>query len=135
MTGINTIPFTPRSIKTLNAALGTANTDRTGASGTVVQFKNANANYTTGTDGALLTTLRIKFSVTSSAGEVRIFIKDGTTVWLVEEIAVTVVSIAAGTNGFSSVTTLNLYVPPTYTIHATVHNSEACHVTIDCLEY
>lgn len=135
MTGINTMPVTPRTCKTLNALVNTANTDRTGATGTVAQFKTANSNYTSGADGAYLSTLRIKGTVTTTDGNVRIYISDGTTKWLVEEIDVTAVTAAAGTNAFSSVTSLNLPIPASYTVHATTHNSEAMHITIDCWEY
>jgi hypothetical protein len=135
MTGINTIAFTPRKIQTLNASVTTANTDLTGASGSVIQFKNTNAAFTTGTDGSLLINWTVNYTVTSTAGQIMLFIKDGTTFWLVDAMAVTAISVAAGTIGFQKTNTLNLYVPFNYTLYVSTYKSEVAHVTANVLDY
>ena len=75
------------------AQISTANTNRdgTGTIGTVL---------TAGADGTRVNRIVIKATVTTSAGIIRLYIKDGGTWYLWKEIKVTAITVSSTVTGF-----------------------------------
>ena len=111
---------TPR-IASVNIA--TANTARDG-SGTV-------ATLITGGPGTRVSEIVVKAKATTTAGQVRVFLHDGTTFFLFDEIAVAAATVSASVQGVRvSATYNNLILPSSsWSIRVSTHNAESIDVT------
>ena len=111
--------------------ISTANTNRdgTGTLGTV---------FTAGSSGSRIDSIVIQSSVTTTAGMIRLFIHDGTTARLYDEIPVLAVTVAATTPAWSvalgnsaplsSGGRYPLMLPTGYSLRAATNNAESFNV-------
>lgn len=112
---------TPR-LASVNIA--TANTNRDG-SGTVATLITGVAA------GTRISEIVIKARVTTTAGQVRVFLYDGTTFYLFDEIAVAAASVSATVQATRVSTTYNNLILPSssWSIRVSTHNAESIDVT------
>lgn len=107
------------------AALSAANTNRDGT-GTIVDALTGVAA------GTKVFEVRIVATATTTAGMVRLYLYNGTTYTLFDEIAVTAVTGSASVAEFSAVRTYaNLILPSaSYKLSASTHNAETFNVVV-----
>jgi hypothetical protein len=112
---------TPR-IASVNIA--TANTSRDG-SGTVATLITGSAG------GTRVVELVIKARVTTTAGQVRVFLHDGTTFFFFDEIAVAAATVSATVQGTRVSTTYNNLVLPSasWSVRVSTEKAESIDVT------
>lgn len=112
---------TPR-IGTVNVA--TANTNRDG-SGTVATL------ITGASTGTRIAEIVIKARVTTTAGQVRVFLHDGTSFFFFDEIAVSAATVSATVQGVRvSTSYANLVLPnASWSIRVSTHAAESIDVT------
>lgn len=113
-------------------SIASANTDRTGASGTKY------AANTAGSNGAVMHKITVEAVGTTTEGVVRIFMDTADGLFLVKEIDVTAVDLASSpdSEAFSAeVEDWGLIMPPSASLYVTTHKSEAFHVTIAGQDY
>ena len=103
--------------------VSSANTGRDGSGDVVTVLVG-------GTDGTLISLVRVQAIVTTTAGMVRLFIDDGSNVRLLCEIPIDAVSVGANVEGFSAewVPTRDLVLPSGWELQASTHNAEAINV-------
>jgi hypothetical protein len=107
------------------AQISSANTNRDGT-GTIVSV------VTGSTNGTRITRITIQAIVTTTAGMVRLYIKNGAVVALWKEVAVTATTGSASVPEFSSVLEFTgeraLILPSGVELQASTHNAEAFNV-------
>jgi len=112
---------TPR-IAAVNIATANTNRDGTGTIGTLI---------TGATNGTQVREIVVKARVTTTAGMVRVFLYDGTTYYLYDEISM----LAATPSGTvqatrANVTYANLILPSSsWSVRVSTHNAESADVT------
>lgn len=107
------------------AALTAANPNRDGTGALVLGF-------TAGANGGRIDKIVVKATVSTTAGMVRAFLKNGAGVaMLVTEVPIDLVTVSATVPGFEVVTDLlgGLPVPAGWTLQLSTHNAEAINVT------
>jgi len=106
-----------------SAQLSVANTNRDGT-GTIVTV------LTAGTSGTRVEHVRIRATGTTTAGVIRLYIHDGTTARLYEEILVSAVTPSTTTASFTYQWTAPapFILPATYSLRASTHNAEAFNI-------
>ena len=113
---------TPAFASTVRCALGalaTADTARTGTPTNVVTI------FTAGAAGSRLDEIDITATGTTTSGVVRLWIYNGTTYYLIQEILVTAITPSVTQATFSSTSTYNNFMLPSgYSLRATTNNSE-----------
>ena len=118
----NTNPiFTLTSVAKPVAMTATANTSRT-------TFTTGTDLYTAGTNGSLVERIKFEATATTTAGVLRVWIHDGSTYFMVDEILVTAITPSSTIAAFTSVWTPPggyLLLPNGYKISATTHNAES----------
>lgn len=117
---------TPSFVSTPRAdavAISTANTNRdgTGTLGTVL---------TGSADGTRILQVDVKATGTTTAGMVRLFLHDGSTAYLLKEVAVTALTPSATVKGFHAVVEFeNVLLPDSdWSLRASTHNAETFNV-------
>jgi hypothetical protein len=112
---------TPR-LASVNIA--TANTNRDG-SGTVATL------ITGASTGTRIAEIVIKARVATTAGQVRVFLYDGTTHYAFDEIAVAAASVSASVQGTRVSTTYNNLILPSasWSVRVSTNNAESIDVT------
>lgn len=110
------------------ALISAANTARNGT-GTIVTV------FTAGASGSRIERIVIQAQATTTAGMVRLFIHDGTTAWLYEEIPVsaitpsaTVPAFATNIQAFSNPELMPLTLPTGYSLRASTEKAETFNV-------
>lgn len=104
------------------ATVSTANTGRDG-SGTIATV------FTAGASGSRIDEVRIKATVTTTAGMVRLFIHDGTAANLLTEQPIAAVTVAASVVAEEYVLTFsNLFLPTGYSLRASTEKAESMRV-------
>lgn len=100
-----------------------ANTNRDGTTGTYITLVTAAAS------GTRVTEIVAQAAVTTTAGMVRLFLTDGTTTRMFDEITIAAATVSATVKG-SRVSTLytNLVIPSGWSIRASTHNGEAINL-------
>ena len=100
-----------------------ANTNRDGTTGTYVNLVTAAAS------GTRVAEIVTQATVTTTAGMVRLFLTDGSTTRMFDEIAISAATVSASVKG-NRVSTLytNLVLPSGWSIKASTHNGEAINV-------
>lgn len=128
MTSPNTNPIFTDTANLAVAAISTANTARDGT-GTVPTI------FTAGVKGSRVHRIRVKATVTTTAGMVRIFVHNGSAFFLYLEVPVTAITPSATVESFSYELDLPnedaLILPTGYTIRASTHNAETFNVFVE----
>lgn len=114
--------------KTAIASISTANTARNGT-GTIATV------FTAGSSGSRIERIVVIAQGTTTAGMVRLFIHDGTTSWLYDEVAVsaitpsgTVPAFTATLQAYSNPDLMPLTLPTGYSLRAATNNAETFNV-------
>jgi hypothetical protein len=112
---------TPR-LASVNIATANTNRDGTGTVATLITGVAA---------GTRVSEIVIKARVTTTAGQVRVFLYDGTTFFLFDEIALGAASVSATVQGTRVSTTYNNLILPSssWSIRVSTHNAESIDVT------
>lgn len=112
---------TPR-ISTVNVATANTNRDGTGTVATLI---------TGAATGTRIAEIVIKARVTTTAGQVRVFLHDGTNFFFFDEIAVVAATVSNSVQGArASVAYNNLVLPSaSWSIRVSTHNAESIDVT------
>ena len=102
-----------------------ANTNRDGTTGTYVTL------VTAAPSGTRVAEIVTQATVTTTAGMVRLFLTDGSTTRMFDEIAISAATVSASVKG-NRVSTLytNLVIPSGWSIRASTHNAEAINVFV-----
>jgi len=112
----------------VNITTANANRDGTGTIGTV---------FTAGSSGSRIDTINIVATATTTAGMVRLFIHDGTSARLYDEVPVFPVtpansipafSVTLGINGLISNSRYPISIPTGYSLRASTHNAESFNI-------
>jgi hypothetical protein len=100
-----------------------ANTNRDGITGTYITL------VTAAPSGTRIAEIVTQATVTTTAGMVRLFLTDGSTTRMFDEIAVSAATVSASVKG-NRVSTLytNLVLPSGWSIRASTHNAEAINI-------
>lgn len=119
----NTAPLFPVTPIAAVAQVSAANSSLTG-SGTIVDI------YSPGANGGRIEYIRIKATVTTTSGMVRLFIYDGANARLWQEIPVSAVTPSATVESFEAelIPTRPLVLPSGYTLRATTENAETFNI-------
>jgi hypothetical protein len=112
---------TPR-LASVNIATANTNRDGTGTVATLI---------TGASTGTRIAEIVIKARVTTTAGQVRVFLHDGTTFFFFDEIAVAVATPSNSVQAVRVSTTYNNLVLPSasWSIRVSTHNAESIDVT------
>jgi hypothetical protein len=112
---------TPR-VASVNIATANTNRDGTGTVATLI---------TGAATGTRVAEIVIKARVTTTAGQVRVFLHDGTTFFFFDEIAVAAATVSNSVQGARVSTTYNNLVLPSasWSIRVSTHNAESIDVT------
>lgn len=110
--------------RTATISVSTANTNRNGT-GTIATV------FTAGSSGSRIDDIFIVATGTTTAGVVRLFINDGTTSWLWQEILVPAITPSTTVQVFSA-TLLNqaLILASTYSLRASTNNAETFNILV-----
>ena len=110
--------------RTATTSVSTANTNRNGT-GTIATV------FTAGSSGSRIDDIFIVATGTTTAGVVRLFINDGTTSWLWQEILVPAITPSTTVQVFSA-TLLNqaLILASTYSLRASTNNAETFNILV-----
>ena len=118
---------TPQFASTVRCAQGTLATAETARSGTPT---NVVTIFTAGSSGSRIDEVDIVATGTTTAGVVRLWIYNGTTYYLFQEILVTPITPSTTIAVFSSISTYNNFMLPSgYSLRATTNNTEGFTVT------
>jgi hypothetical protein len=112
---------TPR-ISSVNVATANANRDGTGTVATLITGVAA---------GTRIAEIVAQARVTTTTGMVRVFLHDGTTFYLFDEIAIAAATVSASVKGTRvSVSYANLILPSaSWSVRVSTHNAESIDVT------
>lgn len=112
---------TPR-IANVNIATANANRDGTGTIATLI---------TGASTGTRVVEIVAKARVTTTAGQVRIFLHDGTSFFILDELAIAAATASASVQTIrASVTYANLVLPnASWSVRVSTHNAESIDVT------
>lgn len=112
---------TPR-MASVNIATANTNRDGTGTVATLI---------TGASTGTRIAEIVIKAKVTTTAGQVRVFLHDGTNFWAFDEIAVAAATVSNTVQATRVSTTYNNLVLPnaSWSIRVSTHNAESIDVT------
>jgi hypothetical protein len=106
-----------------SVSISTADTSRTAPT-------NVGTLFTAGASGSRIDEIDITAAGTSTNNVVRIFIYNGTTYFLLQEIVITPITPSASIASFTTAITFNsLVVPSGSSVRVTTNNAEAYHVT------
>jgi len=110
--------------RTATTSVSTANTNRNGT-GTIVTV------FTAGSSGSRIDDISIVATGTTTAGVVRLFINDGSTSWLWQEILVSAITPSTTVQVFSF-TLLNqaLILANGYSLRASTNNAETFNIIV-----
>jgi hypothetical protein len=139
----NTQPIYPRKVVGAEVSISTANTNRDGT-GTVGTLYTATAAASEG-QGAIVQSITVVSTGTTTAGVVRLFRYNGSAYFLIRELLVSAITPSASVESFKLTTAqgadvngrlvLNLLLEPGDSIRCSTHNAETFHVTADIGEY
>jgi hypothetical protein len=103
-------------------SISTADTSRTAPT-------NVGTLFTAGANGSRIDEIDITAAGNSTANVVRIFIFNGTTYFLLQEILITGITPSASVNSFSTAISFNsLVIPSGSSVRVTTNNAETYHV-------
>lgn len=121
MAAAPTFAVTPR-IASVNIASANANRDGTGSITTLI---------TGASTGTQIREIAVQARVTTTAGMVRVFLHDGSTFYLFDEISIAAATVSASVKATRvSTTYANLVLPSaSWSIRVSTHNAESFDVT------
>lgn len=103
-------------------SIGTADASRTAPT-------NVGTVFTAGSSGSRIDEVTITAAGTSTANVVRLFVFNGTTYFLIQEVLVNAITASASQDSFSTTLTFNsLVLPSGHSLRATTNNAETYHV-------
>jgi len=106
-----------------SVSISTADTSRTAPT-------NVGTLFTAGSNGSRIDEINITAAGASTANVVRIFIYNGTTYFLLQEILITAITPSASVASFSTAITFNsLVIPSGSSVRVTTNNADTYHVT------
>ena len=112
------------TVRTAQAQVSTANTNRNGT-GTIVTV------FTAGSNGSRIDDIYITATATTTAGVVRLFLNDGTNTYLFEEILVTAITPSTTVQVFQSVQlNLSLILANGWSLRASTNNAETFNIQV-----
>lgn len=112
------------TVRTAQAQVSTANTNRNGT-GTIVTV------FTAGSNGSRIDDIYITATGTTTAGVVRLFLNDGTNTYLFEEILVTAITPSTTVAVFQSVQlNLGLILANGWSLRASTNNAETFNIQV-----
>lgn len=104
--------------------VSTANTARDGT-GTLVDLKTGAAG------GSRVDEVRVKASVTTTAGMIRLFINDGSNTRLFDEVPVAAATVSGTVEANETIVIYdNFILPENHVLRAATHNAEAINVFV-----
>jgi hypothetical protein len=113
---------TPNFASTVRCGLGTLSTADTARTGTPT---NVVTVFTAGSSGSRIDEIDITATGTTTSGVVRLWIYNGTTYFLTQEILVTAITPSVTVATFTSVLTFNNFMLPSgHSLRATTNNAE-----------
>ena len=112
---------TPR-LASVNIATANTNRDGTGTVATLI---------TGASTGTAIREIAVKSRVTTTAGQVRVFLYDGTTYYFFDEIAIAAATVSASVQSTRvAVQYTNLVLPSaSWSVRVSTHNAESMDVT------
>ena len=112
---------TPR-LASVNIATANTNRDGTGTVATLITGVTA---------GTRVSEIVVKAKATTTAGQVRVFLHDGSSFFLLDEIAVAAATVSASVQGVRVSTTYNNLILPSssWSVRVSTHNAESIDVT------
>lgn len=117
---------TPSFASTVRVGLGTLATADTARTGTPTDVVTV---FTAGSSGSRIDEINIIATATTTAGVVRLWIYNGTTYYLFEEILVSAITPSTSVATFNTTLTFNNFMLPTgHSLRATTNNSEGFNV-------
>lgn len=127
----NTTPiYTGKPIhKTITISTANTNRDGTGTLGLL---------YTAGAEGAIIETIHVKASGTTTAGMIRVFKRSGSTYYLLKEISVSAITPSGTVQAFESTLILNefgFYLEAGEMVYISTHNGESFNVSLFAGEF
>jgi hypothetical protein len=112
------------TVRTAQAQVSTANTNRNGT-GTIVTV------FTAGSSGSRIDDIYITATGTTTAGVVRLFLNDGTNTYLFEEILVTAITPSTTVQVFQFVQlNLGLILANGWSLRASTNNAETFNIQV-----
>lgn len=118
-----TTPNFASTVRCSSVSISTADTSRTAPT-------NVGTLFTAGSNGSRIDEIDITAAGTSTANVVRIFVYNGTTYFLLQEVLITAITPSASISSFSTAITFNsLVIPSGHSIRVTTNNAETYHVT------
>ena len=118
-----TTPNFASTVKSWAVSIGTADTSRTAPT-------NVGTLATAGSNGSRIDELTITAAGTSTANVVRIFLFNGTTYFLYQEVLITGITPSASATSFTTTLTFNSFVIPSgWSVRVTTNNAETYHVS------
>lgn len=106
-----------------SVSISTADTSRTAPT-------NVGTLFTAGASGSRIDEIDIAAAGTSTANVVRIFVFNGSTYFLLQEVLITAITPSATVAAFTTAITFNsLVLPSGSSIRVTTNNAETYHVT------
>lgn len=131
MTQPNATPFVPGPYKTVAAIFATANTDQSGASGTVATvYSPASAGQ-----GSYIRDVDVVVPGTSSAAVVVVLVNDGTSTVAAVPISISAVTPNASLACFRTRVTLDLYVPAGGALKVLTTVAQSTHARFTVADY
>lgn len=118
-----TTPNFASTVKSWAVSISSADTSRTAPTsvGTLV---------TAGSSGSRIDEITITAAGTSTANVVRIFLYNGTTYFLFQEVAISAITPSASVASYTTTLYFNsLVIPTTWSVRVTTNNAETYHVT------
>jgi hypothetical protein len=112
------------TVRTAQAQVSTANTNRNGT-GTIVTV------FTAGSNGSRIDDIYITATATTTAGVVRLFLNDGTNTYLFDEILVTAITPSTTVSVFQAVLLNQAIVLATgWSLRASTNNAETFNIQV-----
>lgn len=97
--------------------------------GTLIGLTNLVDIFSAGTSGSRIDTVFIKATGTTTVGQVRLVVYDGTTSRVIKEVAVAAITPTGATSSFESTVALGISLPSGAKLQANTLNGETFTVT------
>lgn len=118
-----TTPNFASTVKAWAVSIATADTSRTAPT-------NVGTLVTAAANGTRIDEITITAAGTSTANVIRIFLYNGTTYFLYEEVLVSAITPSTSLASFTTTLTFNsLVIPTNWSVRVTTNNSETYHVS------
>lgn len=121
-------PIFVSTIRTEAGEISVANTNRDGT-GTIVTI------FTAGASGSKVVNIVVKAESNTTAGMVRLFLYDGATYSLWQEISISAITVSGTTQTFYASIAPDLILETGWSVRASTHNAEVFNVIITGGDY